>query len=50
MTEKIFKMWMTMPIFLVFYDNAINIEVIKIQNIIPTCVNGHLMMFVVMKK
>ena len=27
-----------------------NIEVIKIQNIIPTCVNGHLMMFVVMKK
>ena len=37
-------------IFLVFYDNAINIEVIKIQNIIPTCVNGHLMMFVVMKK
>lgn len=37
-------------IFLVFYDSAINIEAIKIQNNIPTCVNRHLMMFVVMKK
>ena len=36
-------------IFLVCYDSAINIEAIKIQNI-PTCVNWHLMMFVVMKK
>ena len=37
-------------LFLVFYDCAINIEAIKIQNDIPTCVNRHLMMFVVMKK